>query len=129
RASITPARGIASTAQSSPSGRCAGEGRQDRPLISLRLALTRCTSPSKPKRSRLASTAAPSEPGVAEAPMTASRRGRSSLATAAARSRPGSVIAAISAETGPETLLVQELRQALRAALFDIEQTRGGLLG
>src|SRR5262249_30087884 len=82
-ASSTAARGIARTAQSTPSGRSAVDFRQGRPLISARLGLIRWISPEKPKRSRFARTLPPSEPGVGEAPAMAIERGRNMRAIAA----------------------------------------------
>src|SRR5215510_3474837 len=75
-ASRMPARGIASAAQSTPSGKSAADFRHGRPLISLRVALTRWISPRKAKRSILASRLCPSAPGVADAPTMAIERGR-----------------------------------------------------
>ena len=55
---------VASTTQSTPSGKSAGVLKQGLPSISARPGLTRCTSPLKPKRARLPMTPLPSEPGV-----------------------------------------------------------------
>src|SRR5258708_6562599 len=129
-ASRMPARGMASAAQSTPAGRAEVEFTQGRPLISARPAFTRWMSPANAKRSRLASRLAPSEPGEGEAPTMAIERGRSMRAIAdRADERAGSSIALVSAEAGPEALVIEELLEPLAAALLGVEEAGLGALG
>src|ERR1700704_4633827 len=132
-ASRTPALGMASTAQSTPAGRADVALRHGRPSIAARLALTRWISPRKSKRCRLASSPAPSEPGAGEAPTMAIARGRSMRSIAERSGRDGtcggSCIALVSAEPGPEALVVEELLEPLGAAVLGVEEARLGALG
>ena len=91
-ASLTAGTGITRTTASIPCGKSSMVATQGRPLISLRVRLTRCRSPAKPKRSTLSRTLPPSENGSGDAPTIASERGRSS------RSKPlraGAPVAAL----------------------------------
>src|SRR5258705_103061 len=109
-ASNMPARGMANAAQSTPAGKASVEFTQLRPFISARVALTRWISPRNLKRSRLASRPAPSEPGDGDAPTIAIERGRSMRSMAdRAGARAVSAIALVSAEPGPEALVIEEL--------------------
>src|SRR5450755_92775 len=131
-ASRMPARGMASAAQSTPAGKADVEFRQARPLISWRPAFTRWISPRNPKRSRLASRLAPRDPGDGEAPTMAIERGRS-MRSIADRAEPpglgaGSTIALVSAEPGPEALVIQELLEPLVAAVLGVEEAGLGAL-
>src|SRR5947209_7986753 len=131
-ASRTPARGMASAAQSTPAGKAEVEFTHGRPLISARPAFTRWISPRNPKRSRLASRLAPREPGDGEAPTMAIERGRSmrSIADRADPPEPGtgSTIALVSAESRPEALVIQELLEPLVAAVLGVEEASLGTL-
>src|SRR5580658_5663714 len=87
-------------------------------------------SPRNSKRSRLAKTPAPSDPGVGEAPTTAIDRGRSMRSIAERDdAEAGSAIAFVSAEPGSEALVIEELLEPFGAAVFGVEETRLGALG
>ena len=132
-ASRMPACGIASTAQSTPIGRSAGDLRHGRPLISVRFGVDQMDVARETEAVEIGQTPAPSEPGVGEAPTIAIERGRSMRSiggrAACVPSAVASLIALIGAEAGPEALLVEELLQALVAAAFGIEEARLMALG
>src|SRR3972149_10232666 len=89
-------------------------------------------SPLNPKRSRLASTPPPSDPGGGEAPTMAIERGRSRRPIAACARRAavaGSLIALVSAKAGSKTLVVEELPEALGAAVLGVPEARLDALG
>ena len=86
-------------------------------------------SPLNPKRSRLPSTAPPSEPGVGDAPTMATLRGRSNLPMAARRRSSGSFIALVAPEARTEGFFVKELLQSLGAAVFRVEEAALMALG